>query len=291
MMNCVIGSVLGTRFRVDGLLGEGGMGKVFRARDLVLEREVAIKVLRLEHAADERFVTRFFHEAQVVAQLSANPHVIQIYDVGRSEDGALFLVMECLHGRTLRSVMGDRWQASRSWVLEIGQQVASALHDAHAHGIVHRDVKPENVFVMTTPTISCLVKVLDFGLSRADHLQMPDEHASLSGLIAGTPRHVAPEVVSGHEAQAASDIYSLGLTLYEFASGTFPYGIRTSAECLRAHLMAQPAPFPDEPVPFFEEFQTLVFEMLEKEPSRRPTAEVCRRTMSRLYATNYGNPG
>lgn len=275
-----IGQVIASRFRVEECVGQGAMGTVFAATDGVLGRKVAMKLLKPELAGDAKFLERFKREARIVAQLSLNPHVVTIYDVGETEDGIPFLVTEFLTGHPLSQEVTSPYRPARSWLLDVGLRICLALVDAHERGVVHRDLKPANVFVVRTGVVPLFVKVLDFGLSRSDDTPLPSEHATLPGTIQGSPRYMAPEVISGENATASSEIYSLGVLLYEFATGAFPYDAQTASECLRAHLMAKPLPLPKEEVPLPDEFQRLILMMLNKDPAKRPSARTCRQELS-----------
>lgn len=279
-MNSLIGQVLASRFRIGERFGEGATGVVYSAIDEVLEREVAIKVLKRKFGDDAQFLERFTREAKIVAQLSLNPHVVTIYDIGRMSDGIPFLVTEFLTGHPLSKELSSQYRPSRSWVLEVGFQITQALVDAHARGVVHRDLKPSNVFVVRTGVVPIFVKVLDFGLSHSDDLPLSPEHATHTGVIKGTPRYMAPETIAGEGPSPASDIYSLGVLLYEFNAGKFPYEARTPSEYLRAHLSADPLPFPNQKISMSEAFKQLVLQMLSKEPARRPDARTCVRELS-----------
>ena len=273
------GSLLGSRYRVGEPLGAGHMGKVYKGVDTRLSREVAIKILNPIHARDERFVERFNREARIIAQLSENPHVVTIYDVGDTQDGLPFLVTEYLRGKALTESIGS--PTSRTWVIEVGAQILCALVDAHERGVVHRDLKPANIIVTMSTTLPMLTKVLDFGLSRSSYRQGSAE-LTQPGTLLGTPRYMAPEVLSGETSGPAMDIYALGVVLYELATGRFPYNVGSQAEYLRAHIAETPQPFPPEAVPFPDSFESLVVRMLRKVPDERPTAPDCFRELLRL---------
>jgi serine/threonine-protein kinase len=287
-MNLFAGQLLASRFRVKEKVGSGAMGTVYSATDQVLDRMVAIKVLRSELASDKKFVERFSREAKIVSQLSLNPHVVTIYDIGRTTDGVPYLVTEFLTGHPLSDEVCGDLKPSRSWVLEVAVQISLALVDSHERGVVHRDLKPANVFVVRTDVVQLFVKVLDFGLSRSSEYQLSDEHATVAGTIQGTPRYMAPETIAGEGATASSDIYSLGVLLYEFANGLYPYKARGPGEELRAHLAADPAPFPTERLKFPDEFQELVMQMICKSPTERPNSRECLRCLSRI-SRSFGN--
>jgi len=293
------GLVLGGRFRVGALLGEGGMGVVYDAVDLVLDRPVAVKVLR---TFDATYDARFFTEAKIIAQLSSNPHVVTIYDLGRTNEGQPFLVMERLAGRTLRSIIEtSRGGSSRTWVCEVGSQICAALFDAHTKGVVHRDLKPENVFVLEMSTLPTrprtrrsspagypLTKVLDFGIARSESVPLPPEHATKAGSVPGTPAYLAPEVIRGEQATPAADVYALGIIFYELATGAFPYKVETPFQMILAHASGQPLPWPEPDASrrvYPPAFRTLVYAALEKSPAARPTIKEIWATLAEVEAT------
>jgi serine/threonine-protein kinase len=281
-MNDMTGQVLSSRFKIDNLIGEGQMGVVYAATDVVLERTVAVKILKEDLASDEQFLMRFQREAKIVAQLSSNPHVVTIYDIGKTDAGLPYLVTEYLSGHPLIDELSGPHKPSRSWVLDVGIQISSVLSDAHSKGVFHRDLKPANVFVMKHEVLPLLIKVLDFGLARSETHPLPPEHASSPGVILGNIKHMAPEVLASKGAQPASDIYALGIMLYEMGTGSPPYDATTAGEYLHGHLVQAPKPFPTEAVPFPRPFQDLVLQMLEKTPSKRPDAKECLRKLWRI---------
>jgi serine/threonine protein kinase len=268
-----IGTTLVDRYRLDSILGQGGMGLVFSAWDLKLERQVAVKLVRPEHSTDQGQIARFIREAKIVAQLASNPHILAIYDLCFTEDRCPFIVIEHLRGRSLKASMRDKYRPSRTWVLDAGVQVALALLDVHRRGITHRDVKPSNIFLVEAPAIPLLVKLIDFGLSQSPQFAVAG--GSDSRVLDGTIRYMAPEVIDGDEPTSAADVYSFGLTLYELATGGYPYTASTPEELLAAHRQAAPMTFPVDRFPFPECFQELVMQMLSKKPVVRPSTEGC----------------
>jgi eukaryotic-like serine/threonine-protein kinase len=215
-------------------------------------------------------------------RLSSNPHVITIYDLGKTDQSQPYLVTEYLSGKSLSEEMEQPHLPSRTWVLGVALQILSALIDSHAKGVVHRDLKPANIFVMSTMAIPLLIKVLDFGLSRNADVPMSPEFATQLGVPIGTPKYIAPEVLAGDPARPASDVYALGLIIYELATGQYPYAVQSASDCLRAHLSEVPPTFPKVGVPFPEPFERIVFQMLEKKEFERPTAVECYRSLSRI---------
>lgn len=209
----VAGSLLSDRYRIDGRLATGGMGSVYVATDERLGREVAIKLLKEELADDPRFVERFRREARAAGALT-HPNVANVYDFAQHE-GHYYIVMELVRGHDLSRVLreGGPLGAARSAL--ITAQIASALHHAHSAGVVHRDIKPPNVIVGDDDR----VKVTDFGIARA----IGDSTLTATGSVLGTAHYISPEQASGAEVGPATDIYSLGIVLYEMLTGSLPF--------------------------------------------------------------------
>ncbi len=256
--------VLDGRYRLDARLGAGGMSVVWRAHDLVLDREVAVKVLAGTAAASPAARERVRSEAQAAARLW-HPHVTNVYDYGESpgEDGAPvpYVVMELLPGRTLSERLAEGPLSAPS-ALRTLAEVAAALAAAHAQDVVHRDVKPSNV--MLTPTGA---KVVDFGIAAV----VGSAELDGDGLLLGTPAYLAPERLTAGQVSAASDVYALGLLIHRVLTNRLPWLAETTTAMLKAHVYAEPAPLPPvEGVP--AEVNELCDRCLAKEPSDRPTA-------------------
>lgn len=268
-----IGSLLGDRYTIERELGAGGMGMVFAARDRVLERPVAIKILRPEYRAHPLLTARFHNEARIVAGLFANPNIVNIYDLGRTADNDLFLVMELMTGRSLRDCIDPdptSW-LSRSFVIEVGYQIAWALHEAHAAHVTHRDLKPENVFVLESHML--IVKVLDFGIAASPTSSLSPEFKTQPGQILGTVQYLSPEGAAGTDVGPPGDIYALGLVLYEMAAGTSPYDATSFGQWIRAHELDPPNALPSAAAARYpQRFADLIWKTLAKKPSARPTA-------------------
>ena len=255
----------GTRlgpYEIVAAIGAGGMGEVYRAHDTRLRRDVAIKVLP-ETLAHGSAWERFEREARAASALN-HPNICAVYDVGEA-DGRQFLVMELLEGKTLRDFIGNKPVEPRI-AAALGMQIADALEAAHAKGIVHRDIKPGNIMV----TGRDHVKVLDFGLakhapSNADETRSLDQ-LTAAGTLLGTPHYLAPELLQGKEADARSDLWALGVVLYEMLCGRLPFPGPTVFEVSSAILKEDPAPLPAT-VPF--KLKSVVERCLEKEPEKR----------------------
>jgi Tol biopolymer transport system component len=264
-MSAVLALGAGARlgnFEIVGLLGRGGMGQVYRARDSRLKREVAIKTLPPLFAADRDRIARFEREARAASALN-HPNIVTVYDVGR-ENGVSFIVSELVEGETLARVI-ERGPLPLRKLIEVGTQIAEGLAAAHAAGVVHRDLKPGNVML----TSGGRVKILDFGLARQDRVLGPESTTvavSDAGAILGTPGYMSPEQVRGEPADARSDLFSLGLILYEMASGKPAFQGGSSIEVMNSILKDDPPELPPASPPALDR---IVRRCIEKQPAMR----------------------
>lgn len=213
------GMTLDDRYEILEKIGEGGMALVYKANDTRLHRQVAVKVMRKELMGDEEFIRRFTAESHAVAQLS-HPNIVSVFDVSRS-DGFEYIVLELLSGITLRQYMDRKIQVPWKEALHFSRQIAQALKHAHEHGIIHRDIKPQNIMLLQDGTI----KVADFGIAALEH-EMKDE----GGQAIGSLNYIAPEQARGSASDARGDIYSLGVVMYEMLCGVKPYTGKTASE-------------------------------------------------------------
>ena len=254
----LIGTLFDGRYQVVRKLGAGGMANVYLAEDQELGRRVAIKILNDRHANDEQFVERFRREAKNAAALS-HPNIVSIYDRGEAE-GTYYIAMEFLEGRSLKELIVQRGPAPVTVSVEYARQILSALRFAHRHGIVHRDIKPHNVLVDSEGR----VKVTDFGIARAGVSEMTE-----AGSIVGTAQYLSPEQARGTDVDQRSDLYSLGIVLYELLTGTLPFTGDTPVEIAMKHLSTVPeAPSARRPeVP--RDLDLIVTRALAKDPRDR----------------------
>jgi eukaryotic-like serine/threonine-protein kinase len=229
----LLGRVLDGRYRIDALLGEGGLGQVFRATDRRLSRSVAIKVMHGQHVARAELRARFEREARSLAALS-HPNVVGVIDYGVDGD-VPFLVMDLLEGRTLEAALAEGLPVARA--LPIVRDVLRAVAYAHAQGFVHRDLKPANVFLQAVPEIGDVVRVLDFGLAKLIDEAPSGPTLTRAGMVLGTPAYMSPEQATGGEVDARADVYALGIVLFELVTGTRPFQATDGPDLLRQHLL------------------------------------------------------
>ena len=254
----LIDQVFDGRYRVVRKLGTGGMANVYLAEDQELGRSVAIKMLDERHSQDEQFVERFRREAKNAAGLS-HPNIVSIYDRGQAE-GTYYIAMEYLEGRTLKELLIARGPTPLAVAIDYARQILSALGFAHRHGIVHRDIKPHNVVVAPDGRL----KVTDFGIARSGTSQMTE-----TGSIIGTAQYLSPEQAKGAPVTPASDIYSVGIVLYEMLTGLVPFTGDTPLEIAMKHLSTTPLP-PSEARPDVpHELDSIVLRALAKDPEDR----------------------
>jgi serine/threonine protein kinase len=260
----MLGRVLEQRYEVRLPLGKGGMGTVYRALQIAVDREVAVKVVHAKLASDRQAVKRFLREARLASRLS-QPNIVNVYDFGQTEDGVLYLVMELLRGRTLATELGGQRRFSVKRTATIALQLCDALEAAHAQGIVHRDLKPGNIVILDDPPGRDLLKVLDFGLAKSLITDTTSQVTNTNAIL-GTPLYMSPEQVEGKQSDQRSDLYSLGCILYELLAGTPPF-VDTSVNLLLAkHLAEVPAPLPPH-IP--TAMRKTVEQMLAKRPEDR----------------------
>jgi serine/threonine protein kinase len=270
------GEVIADRYEVEELVGSGGMSSVYRARDRLLERLVALKVLHPHYSEDEEYVERFRREARSVAQLS-HPHIVTVID--RGEDGGQqFIVFEYIDGENLKQLLGRTGPLPPRRALELAIEVADALAFAHDHGLIHRDVKPQNVLVSPEGD----AKVTDFGIARS----LDVEHGvTQTGTVLGTSNYLSPEQASGKPTTPSTDVYSLGVVVYELLTGDVPFPGDNFVAVAMKHLNELPPDLleqrPDIPI----RVAAAVDRALEKDPARRfPTMDQFARELRQCLA-------
>ncbi len=254
----LIDQVFDGRYRVVRKLGAGGMANVYLAEDQELGRRVAIKMLDDRHSQDEQFVERFRREAKNAAGLS-HPNIVSIYDRGEAE-GTYYIAMEYLEGRTLKELLVARGPTPLAVAIDYTRQILAALGFAHRNGIVHRDIKPHNVVVAPDGRL----KVTDFGIARAGASQMTE-----TGSIIGTAQYLSPEQAKGAPVTPASDIYSVGIVLYEMLTGSVPFTGDTPLEIAMKHLSAIPEPPSEKRPEIPHELDSIILRALAKDPADR----------------------
>lgn len=267
--DALIGRIIAGKFKLGQRIGIGAAGSVYRAEQTSLGRSVAVKVLRPELAGDPRFIRRFHDEALAASRLN-HPNVVSVIDFGQTDDGLLYLIMEFLRGVTLTELLRSE-ELSAPRIGEIVRQILSALEEAHACGVIHADLKSDNILIEQRRGGWDLVKVVDFGIARLTGTTQDEDAAEQDDTICGTPEYMAPEVIRGDDPTAASDIYAVGIMLYELIVGYTPFSGVPVMEVLQRQIRETAIP-PSEretriAVPAYLEEATL--RALEKDPERR----------------------
>ncbi len=261
----LLGRTIDQRYRVDTLLGEGGMGLVYRVTHTRLNKPFAIKVLRRENTRDPEVVARFRREAESASGIG-NQHIIDINDFGVLEDGSTYFVMECLEGIDLIAAIDVAQRMPEDRAIHIAMQICRALGAAHSAGIIHRDLKPENVFLIRRNDTEDFVKVLDFGIAKVAN---GPKRLTRVGEVLGTPHYMSPEQCEGDGVDHRTDIYALGVLLYEMVTGHVPHDADTMMGILTKQMYEDPIP-PKVRVPqVSEQLEQLIMRCLEKKPEQR----------------------
>lgn len=255
----MIGKILGGRYEIREKIGSGGMADVYKAYCIKLNRFVAVKILKDVYNVDREFVSRFELESQAAASLSHN-NIVSVYDVGY-EDGIHYIVMELLHGITLKEYIGIHGMLPWAQALDFSVQICDAMEHAHRKGIVHRDIKPQNIMV----TDDCVLKVMDFGIARTANKDVTTDGATAIGSV----HYISPEQARGGYAGAASDIYSMGVVMYEMLTGRVPFDGDSHVSVALMHLRNEPVPPCDLVISIPYELQTVCLRAMAKNPAER----------------------
>ena len=266
----LVGRTLDEKYYVEERLGSGGMGKVYRARHLSMDRPVAIKFLRQRFSDDEAARTRLLTEARAAVALR-HSNAVSVTDFGQTVEGWVYIVMELLEGRTLREIVSREAPLETARATSIMLQASDAVGAAHQAGIIHRDLKPSNILITQSADQPAVVKVLDFGIAKffAGNDDDANDLVQTNSVI-GTPRYMSPEQHSGNELTPATDVYSLGVILYEMLTGMVPFSGSTPAEIAQKHVNDTPHSPREVVAAIPEDVERIVLHALEKQPSDRP---------------------
>lgn len=265
-----VSRTLDEKYLIEEPVGAGGMGAVYRARHLSMDRPVAIKFLHQRLVQDEAARNRFQAEARAAVKL-CHPNAVSVTDFGQTSEGVVYIVMELLEGRTLREILNREAPLETARAISIMLQASGAVAAAHDAGIIHRDLKPSNILITQCADQPAAVKVLDFGI--ATFSADDDEDAPLlahTSTVIGTPRYMSPEQHNGNELTPAADVYSLGVILYEMLAGTVPFSGSTPAEIAEKHANHAPHSPREIVAAIPEDVERVVLHALEKQFSERP---------------------
>src|ERR1700741_5060028 len=259
----MLGRVIAGRYRLEARIGEGGMGVVYRARHVLIDRIVAVKLIRPDRRGEPHLRAWMLREARAANRVD-HAHIIDIHDIGETEEGELYLVMEYLVGTSLSSELA-RGSMMLARGVDILEQMCAALARAHDLGVVHRDLKSDNILLTTRGGRKDFVKILDFGLA---HLAM-DPRLAPKGAVFGTPEYMSPEQARGEEATAQSDLYALGVLLFEMLTGQLPFRSDDRETLLEMQRTTQPPRPRAIRGDIATQAEAIILRLLEKDPSRR----------------------
>src|SRR3954471_20138727 len=265
-----LGATIDGRYKVEAVLGEGGMGVVYRCVHTIIGKKVAMKVLRADLARDSEVTERFLNEAKAASSIG-NAHIIDISDFGQFPDGAAYFVMEFLGGQPMSKLLEYQHPLPVQRILHLGRQVAEGLLAAHAAGIVHRDLKPDNIFLVDRGAERDFIKILDFGIAKVS-TSAEGSRLTRAGAVFGTPHYMSPEQAAGQPVDHRGDIYSFGVILYELASGRLPFDADNFMGILTQHMYKAPVPI-RALVPMQQDvppgLEAIILKCLSKRPEHR----------------------
>jgi len=287
--DALLGTLLAGRYRIDALIGSGGMGAVYRAKHMHMRKAVAVKVLHKEMTAFPEVVARFEREAVAAGRIE-HPHVVSASDFGKLEDGSFYLVLEFIEGQSLARLVSKAGALSPLRALRITRQIVEALQAAHAVGIVHRDLKPDNVMLVDKDDDPDFVKVLDFGIAKVKVEETVEQPALTQiGTVFGTPEYMSPEQARGELVDARADLYTVGVILFEMLSGHSPFKDDDLVVVLTRHLTADPPPLPSHIDPMIVDLVRLLLKK-NREERVQSAAELIERIDVILSASSGGSP-
>lgn len=265
-----IGVTIDGRYKIEAVLGEGGMGVVYAGRHKVINKRVAIKVLRADMSRDKEMTDRFLQEARAASSIG-HPHIVDVSDFGELPDGSAYFIMEFLEGRSLSGLIADVNPMPTKRLIHMAKQVADALLAAHTQQIVHRDLKPDNIFVINRGLEKDFVKILDFGIAKV--ATSGTAKLTRAGTIFGTPHYMSPEQAAGAPVDHRTDIYALGVIMYEMAAGRVPFDADNYMGILTQHMYKAPVPIrvlvppPNNNIP--PGLEAIILKALSKKPEQR----------------------
>jgi eukaryotic-like serine/threonine-protein kinase len=262
-----VGSIIDARYKVETVIGEGGMGVVYRCTHTIIGKKLALKVLRADLARDGEVTERFLNEAKAASAIG-NPHIIDISDFGQLPDGSTYFVMEFLMGQSLTAAI-QSGLLTEGRLLGVARQLGEALAAAHAAGIVHRDLKPDNIFLIERGAEKDFVKILDFGIAK---VSTSAGKLTRAGAVFGTPHYMSPEQAAGADVDQRGDIYSLGVILYELTTGKVPFDSDNFMGVLTQHIYKAPPPLREvakNPESISAGLEAIIFKCLAKRPEHR----------------------
>ncbi len=272
----LVGNVLAGTYRLDELIGEGGMGAVFRGRDVLQRIDVAIKVLHPDFSRDPELSRRFEREAKSAKRLN-HPNCIQVIEFGETADGMKYLVMQLLEGTELQNIVDGAVEPARA--VDLILQVLRGLEHAHTQGVIHRDLKPQNIFVTRENDGSQVLKLVDFGIAKIVTGDGAHEQMTRAGMVFGTPQYMSPEQALGVEIDARADLYAVGVLLYQLVTGRLPFNSDDPVALIRMQVSTEPPQLPDA-VP--KELTAIIMRLLAKQKDQRyPDARTVRIALER----------